>query len=126
MQKLREKVKFLVEDAPALAMTVNPKAPITTTDLVKEYHESLNGKAENLQPLASAGKNLTRTPIVAISFGADKGKLILPQLITAKRLGKGYGDKGLYGIRYDPAATQFVLNMLKNSIIGSRVSQASR
>jgi hypothetical protein len=37
-------------------------------------------------------------------------------LLTAGRLAHGYGQTGLYGIRYDPAAVQFVLNMLQAAL----------
>jgi hypothetical protein len=113
LQSLRKKVEFMVEDAPAIKNTVIPEAPINTFDLVQEYKECQKGKAETLVPLARCGKSLTRVPVVEITFGPRKGKLILSQLLTAQRLAKGYGEVGLYGIRYDPASAQVVLNMLK-------------
>jgi hypothetical protein len=48
-----------------------------------------------------------------ISFGEGKGKLIVSQLLTAGRLARGFGEDGLYGIRFDPVANQFVLNMME-------------
>ena len=72
--------------------------------------------AENLIVLADAGKNLTRTPVVLIDFGKDKGKLVISQLLTAGRLSENYGTDGLYGVRYDETAVQVVLNMLSLSI----------
>ncbi len=111
--ELRAKVKLLVEDAPALQLAIDSDAPIKVFDLVNLYKQSKKGQIKNLIPLASCEKNLTRTPVTQINFGKGKGKLILSQLITNGRLAKGYGRKGLYGIRPDPAAAQFVLNMLK-------------
>lgn len=112
---LKEKVKFLVEDAPALQYAVNPRAQIRIVNLSQSFRASQKGKAEEFIPLANCGKNLTQTPIVKIDFGKKKGTLILSQLITAGRLAKGFGEEGLYGIRYDPAAVQFVLNILNES-----------
>ena len=111
--KLKKKINFLIEDAPALANSLNPLAPVIVTNLSKEYQDSKNRVAENLIPLANAGKNLTRTPIVMIGFGEGKGKLIISQLLTAGRMAQGFGKSGLYGIRYDEVACQFVLNMME-------------
>ncbi len=116
MGKLRERVTFLVEDAPALAITINPQAPVIQTDLVAGYKESLNGIAEDQSALVVAGKNLTRMPVVAVDFGAGKGKMIVSQLLTKGRLAQGFGDEGLYGIRYDASAVQLMLNILSYSI----------
>lgn len=113
LNRLRERVVFLVEDAPALAITINPNAPIIETNLTTGYEESLNGIAENHIPLVVAGKNLTRMPVVSIDFGAGRGNMIVSQLLTKNRLAPGYGDSGLYGIRYDPSAVQLMLNILK-------------
>ncbi len=116
MKRLREKVVFLVEDAPALAITINPHAAILQTDLSQGYKESLNGIAQNQTALVVAGKSLTRMPVIAVDFGAGKGKLIVSQLLTKGRLAPGFGEPGLYGIRYDASANQLMLNMLDYSI----------
>ena len=116
MKKLRDRVVFLVEDAPALAVTVNPQAPIIQTDLTAGYKASLNGIAENQTALIVAGKNLTRMPVVAIDFGKERGNLIISQLLTKGRLAPGFGEEGLYGIRYDASAVQLILNILDYSI----------
>ena len=113
VEQLRDKVTLLVEDAPALAVTTNPSAPIQVTNLAQAYRKCRNRPAKNLSPLARCGKNLNRVPVVQLEFGPRKGTLILSQLLTAGRLAHGYGQAGLYGIRYDPAAVQFVLNMLQ-------------
>ncbi|MFZ0282232.1 MAG: glycoside hydrolase, partial [Bacteroidales bacterium] len=112
-EKLKNKVSFLVNDAPALASSLNPLAPVLITDLSKAYRESQNGIVENLVPMVTAGKNLTRTPLIMLTFGEGKGKLIVSQLLTAGRLARGFGEDGLYGIRFDPVANQFVLNMME-------------
>ena len=112
MKKLRERVHFLVEDAPALAISVNPEAPIIQTDLVAGFKESLNGIAQNQTAQIVAGKNLTRMPVMAVDFGREKGTLVVSQLLTKGRLAPGFGEPGLYGIRYDASAAQLMLNML--------------
>lgn len=116
---LRKRVKTMVDDAPSLAGVVNPNAPITVTDVGALYHQSASGgEAESLTPLANAGKGLSRTPIVKLTFGPDSGSLILSQVLTAGRLLPGHAElgPGVYGLRYDPVAVQFVLNMLNASI----------
>ena len=111
--KLKNKINFLLEDAPSLANSLNPNAPIKVTDLSKTFNESQNRMGENLIPLVNAGKNLTRTPVVQLNFKKNEGKLIVSQLLTAGRLAKGFGEPGLYGIRFDEVTNQFVLNMME-------------
>ncbi|BDD10522.1 hypothetical protein FUAX_29540 [Fulvitalea axinellae] len=117
-KKLRDKVIFLVEDAPALAGSVNPHAKINELDLVKAYRQSLEAEAENLAPLANCGKSLVRTPVALVDFGQGKGKLLVSQLLTAGRLAEGFGgrpeDKDL--TRYDEVARQLVLNMMARAL----------
>jgi hypothetical protein len=111
--KLKNRLVFLVQDAPALANSLNPFAPVKVTDISEAYKESRDGVGESLIPLVNAGKNLTRTPVIMIKFGNEKGNLIVSQLLTAGRLATDFGENGLYGIRYDPVAGQFVLNMME-------------
>jgi hypothetical protein len=116
---LRKRVKFIVEDAPALAMSVNPDAPIAFTDLGKLYTQSTaNGQTASLTPLANAGKGLSRTPIVKLTFGPDSGSVVISQLLTAGRLANDplNSPQEVYHLRYDPVAVQFVLNMLNASL----------
>ena len=123
-QKLRDRVSFLVEDAPALAAAINPESPVTVTDLGRGYSNALNGIASGLVPLASAGKNLTRTPVALIRFGNGRGNLVVSQLLTSGRLAMGFGTPGLYGVRYDEVAVQFVLNMMDVAIQKREVSNS--
>lgn len=121
MQELRRKVEFLVEDAPALAMSINPKAPIRVTDLGSGYRDSEQGSASELVPLASAGKNLTRTPVMRIGFGSGKGALILSGLLTEGRLDVSRQDAvGNHRPKYDEVAVQMVINMMMNVLDGPR------
>jgi len=110
--RLRDQVKAMAEDAPSLESVINPKAPVTTIDLSRAYQRETTGEAEALTALASAGKNLTRIPIVELGFGRNKGRVLLSQVLTAGRLVRGAAEPGPYGIRYDPAAEQFTLNMI--------------
>jgi beta-galactosidase len=116
IKALRDKVKFLVEDAPALQDVVDPNAKIEQTDLSAEYRKHIGGNAEQLIPLSTCGKNLTRTDVAEITFGAHKGNVILSQVMTAGRLQVGETEPGFYGLRYDPAAEQFVLNALAKAL----------
>jgi hypothetical protein len=112
MQELRQNVRFLIEDAPALANTLNPDAPIHVSNLNEAYNNAKGGMAVRFIPLVACGKSLTRTSVALIDFGSGKGKLIVSQLLTAGRLAQGFGGEGLYGVRYDEVARQFVLNMM--------------
>ena len=114
--KLRDKVRFLMEDAPALAISLDPDGPIESRNLNTEFKLAEKGKAEKFVPLAECGKGLTRTPIAMIQFGNGKGQLVVSQLLTNGRLANGFGKDGLYGIRADEAARQFVLNILSFSL----------
>lgn len=125
MQELRRKVEFLVEDAPALAMSVNPKAPIRITDLGSGYRTSEQGSASELAPLASAGKNLTRTPVMRIGFGPGKGTLILSGLLTEGRLNASQPDEtGNHRPKYDEVAVQMVINMMMNVLDGPKARRS--
>lgn len=116
MDALRAKVRFLAADAPALRAVLTPNAPIIQSDLSEAWHHAAAGKARHLLVLSTCGKNLTRMDIVELTFGPAKGNLILSQALTAGRLVKGEAKPGFYGIRYDPAAEQFVLNMLAKAL----------
>lgn len=109
---LKERVRFLIEDAPALAVVMSADAPITVTDLSGGYEAAKTGLVESLEILANAGKNLTKSPVVAIGFGEGRGRLLVSQLLTEGRLSPGFGSGGLYGVRYDATAVQTVINLL--------------
>jgi beta-galactosidase len=116
---LRKRVRFLVEDAPALKGIINPESPITVTDLNALFKQgSTSGQVESVTPMANAGKGLGRTPVVKLTFKPGEGSVIVSQLITAGRLLPDHSESGpgVYGLRYDPVAVQFVLNMLDAAI----------
>lgn len=116
MDQLREKVRFLVEDAPALKNSIDPDAPIKTISLSALYKAS-SGQVKGMKILARCGKNLTRTPVIELTFGENSGSFIVSQIITRGRLAEGHGEDGLYGVRKDPAAGQLVLNLLKKVVL---------
>ena len=124
---LRNKVTFLVEDAPALANSLNPKAPVRVTDLGSGYRNSAKGSATELVPLASAGKNLTRTPVLRIGFGPKKGALLLSQLLTEGRLDAFAPPRDTpFAVKYDEASVQFVINLIDNALENSSVSTSCK
>jgi hypothetical protein len=111
--RLREKVKFLAEDAPSLQGRINPSAPIKVTNLTQAFRETKqSAQASEVTPLASCGKNLTRVPAVMVGFGSGHGRIILSQLLTAGRLRPDMRPLKLYELGHDPAAEQLVLNMI--------------
>jgi len=113
-------VRFLVEDAPSLAVSVDPEAPIRVVDLAAAYRRSAARPTLAVQALATCGRNLTRTPVLRVRFADRRGSMILSQLLTAGRLAPGFGQPGLYGLRYDPAAAQLVVNMLAAGLSATR------
>ena len=117
---LRQKVRFLVEDAPSLKVRINTESPIQTYDLGKLYQESRSSQASGMVPLANCGKNLSRVPVTLVEFGEGKGRLILSQLITQGRLLPGHGEAGPCGLRHDPAACQVVWNILARAHLMQR------
>jgi hypothetical protein len=58
-QRLRDRVKLLVADAPSLAISVDAKAPIRVVDLAAEYRRSASPPALTVETLATCGRNLT-------------------------------------------------------------------
>lgn len=116
-KRLKDKVFFLIQDMPALDLSLDKNAPVQVYDLHKGYMANYGGRAEVFVPLASSGKDLVKTPVLKIRFGQDEGCLVLSQLLTAGRLAEGFApEKELYPVRYDEAAVQFVLNMLESAL----------
>lgn len=115
-KQLRNKVIFLVEDAPALAGSINTASPIRMIRLSEEYQKAANGHAQRIVILANAGKNLTRTPVVRIDFGEGQGRMLVSQLLTSGRLSRDFSEKSFYGIHYDEVAVQMVFNMMSHII----------
>lgn len=113
---LRNKVRLLFDDAPALQHALNPSAPVHVFDLAEMYRASFHNIAQQVTPLVQCGVNLTKTPVIQVDFGVGKGRLLLSQLLTDGRLSDGYGTEGLYGVRKDPAAQQFVINLMNEAL----------
>ncbi len=101
-------MKFLVEDAPALKLRINPDAPLVEHNLGAAYRGASESAADRIVPLASCGKDLLRTPVFLVDYGPGRGRLLVSQLLTSGRLVSGAGEPGLYGRRYDPAAVQLL------------------
>lgn len=116
LKRLRQRVRFLVQDAPSLKHVIDPDSPISVINLSETPTEDHGESRVQLIPLASAGKNLTRTPVVELRFSRGAGRLLLSQLLTAGRLARSAQEKAPYGIRYDPVAMQFVLNLLNEGL----------
>ena len=114
--ELRQRVRFLVEDAPALEASIDPNGPVVLHDLGVLYRESRYGAAESITPLAACGRDLARTPIIAVELGAGHGRLVISQALTDHRLASGYEEPGLYGRRVDPVAQQMVFNMMRQAL----------
>jgi hypothetical protein len=110
-EALRRQVRFLAEDAPALAWALDPTPP-QMCDAAAQVANA-DGQAVVLEPLAVAGKDLTRTPIWRAGFGAGRGHLCLSQCLTAGRLDPAYAGAGRWGRRRDPCAQQLVLDLLE-------------
>ncbi len=69
-----------------------------------------------MTPLARAGKDLVRTPVIEIEFASGEGRLICSQLLTAGRLADGFGSQGSFALRTDPGTQQFTLNLLSRAL----------
>lgn len=113
-QRLKASVMQKIEDAPSLAVFINPNIPIKMTDVSAGYQNANTGMAQSMMRMANAGKNLTKVPVIKIEFGEGKGNLLVSQLLTAGRLAPHEGEK--YDRRYDETAVQMVLNMIEQAI----------
>ena len=116
-KKLKDKVFFLIQDMPALDLSLDKNAPVQVIDLHGGYKANSGGRAVEFVPLASAGKDLVKNPVMKIRFGEGEGCLVLSQLIMEGRLAEGYApEKEFYPVKYDEAAVQFVLNMMESAL----------
>jgi beta-galactosidase len=115
IQGLRDHIKFIQADAPAIAAYIDPGAPVEILKLNQEYEKLSDAGERNLsvEPLAMAGKKLKKTPVQLIRFEGSNSQVLASQFLTRGRLAEGFGSDGHYGIRYDPAAVQMVLNMIE-------------
>ncbi|MBQ9364077.1 MAG: glycoside hydrolase [Bacteroidaceae bacterium] len=114
--ELKSSVMQKIEDAPSLAVFINPNIPIKQTDLAAGYKNANVGMAESMQRMAKAGRNLTKVPVILIRFGQGKGNLLVSQLLTAGRLANIDKTGKPYERRYDETAVQMVLNMIEQTI----------
>ena len=77
--------------------------------------------------LVQTGKNPFRFPVVSVSIGKGRGKVILSQLLTDGRLLKPEGkvSSGKDVLAYDPLTVQLVLNLISMSVDNSLLQGAS-
>ena len=115
LRRLRASVKQKIEDAPSLAVFVDPNAPIKQTDISSGYKRAYAGQAKRIIRMVNAGKNLTRVPVIMVEFGDGKGNLLVSQLLTAGRISHAKEMGVPYERRYDETAVQIVLNMIEKS-----------
>ena len=113
---LKASVLQKIEDAPSLAVFINPDIPIQMTDLAAGFRDADTGMAERLVRMANAGKNLTRVPVFEVVFGPGRGNLVLSQLLTAGRLDAAGSPAEPFAPRYDGTAVQMVLNMIESAL----------
>lgn len=114
---LRDKVRFLIEDMPALELALPTLSPVRVENLHAGYQDSEGGRVSQMIPLAVAGKGLVRTPIVKILFDEGEGSMIISQLLTEGRLVKGCAPyRKWYPLKQDEATVQFVLNMMGEAL----------
>ncbi len=115
--RLHQRVRFLVEDAPSLSARIEQSGGLRVIDLRATLNQiSVSARATRVAPLAHCGNNLFRTPVVAVEFGAGEGTLIVSQVLTADRLRRRATAPDWRAEHYDPAAEQFVLNLLSRAL----------
>ncbi len=121
---LRERVRFLATDAPALQHCLNPAGKVARLDLGAAYRRCNGGGAAAVVSLARAGKDLARDVVLRVDFGRGRGRLFLSQLITAGRLGGEHPEAALaernphYRLRRDPVARRLVHNLVRGAVQG--------
>lgn len=119
-EALKQRVKLLAEDAPALANAINPNAKVQCMDLGTAYRES-KGTVRSVRSLAAAGKGLFRSPLVRVE--RESGQVLyLSQLLTSGRLTPPSAAQTLHlplhpsAPIYDPACEQFLCNLLAQAL----------
>lgn len=111
---LRERVRFLVTDAPSLAERIHPEKPIHMLPLGRILTEAKDKALPEtaLIPLVVCGRGLLRTVCGLISPAGGSGRILLSQLLTEGRLEKSNASDSLYAPRYDPEIAQIVLDAI--------------
>lgn len=114
VNKLKEKFMFLISDAPSLKERINEKEEVHVKNLHEEYERISRNNTAQGRPVLFAGKGLTRTPAIDITFPDSSGNLFLAQLIISGRLHNHNYE--LYKLKTDSAVRQIVVNII-NGII---------
>jgi hypothetical protein len=108
--ELREFVKELAEDAPAISFQLNSvKGKIHIEDIRKQISDNEDNAIPTI-PLMVSGMGLVDTPVLLLK--TNGGNIILSQLIMNGRLNYNNLDPKPYQNSYDPAAEQLFVNML--------------
>ncbi len=112
-RKLRQRVKFYVDDAPSLQGVANPDTEIMVTNLYEEYKNLPDnaGKVHYLDA-AKAGKMLLRTPAVSVEFIGGKGNIFILQMMFDGR--RASNSNGFFNLKSDPAAGHMLVNIIKS------------
>lgn len=112
IEKIREEIRFLIEDAPSLFLVLDPEGDVHVTNIAEEYRNNASGKIQKVNVLAQAGEDLTRTPVLSLEFGTGKGELLLSQVIMKGRLSNNEQPHELYAHEEDPIAGNMLMNMI--------------
>jgi hypothetical protein len=107
---LREHIRFLHADAPALAHVLDPRARIRRIDLGAGFRAAA-GRAERISARLHCGADLMRAPVLTASFPGG-GRLSICQLLSEGRLTPERPAGGAWEARYDPALVQLIGNLL--------------
>ncbi|MBX3735563.1 MAG: hypothetical protein KF715_02645 [Candidatus Didemnitutus sp.] len=118
VERLNQRVRFLIEDAPSLSARIEQSGGLRVVDLRATLNQiSVSARATRVVPLAHCGNNLARTPVVGVEFGVGEGTLIVSQVLTADRLSRRRAPAPDWRVKHhDPAAEQFVLNLLARAL----------
>lgn len=108
-EELRKSVKRLVEDAPSLAVSIDPSAPVKCYP-VSSMYESLPDRDGRLYPIARCGRGLSRNAAVLVEL--EGAKIILSQILTAGRLLSEHEAEERYSVGFDPELVRLTRNML--------------
>ena len=111
-ERLLQKFKRQLEDAPSLAEQVYPDADVNVEHVSRRYR-SLPERSGQLEPVVVCGHALERAVVVSLQLEGVGGRILLSQLLTGGRLHPRFAQPGVYGAHYDPEMARLVLNMMQ-------------
>lgn len=109
---LRERVRFLVSDAPSLEKRIHPEARMDVIPLGRLIAGASDEPAAQPEALAVCGRGLDHVAACALQPAKHSGVMVLSQLLTQGRLMKQFSEDGLYGARFDPEMAQLAQTLL--------------